>query len=120
MSFESTRNRTPSGTRGMLTASLACAAAFKEEIAIWIEKVTLARRDAQGSVAAAAIDQPEQCEQLRPRAKALIHGVWVAAIVDSQPLIQPRDRVIVREDLDRWKAGRGPRHRERKPFATAW
>ena len=50
-------------------------------------------------MAAAAIDQPKQSEQLRPRAEALIHGVGVAAIVDLEPLVEARDRVIFRENF---------------------
>ncbi len=52
--------------------SIGCAsAAFEERVVVGIKQISLASRDVQVAVAAAAIDQPEQCQQLRPGVEAL-------------------------------------------------
>ena len=79
---------------GWLLSSLA--SAFEEKVAVRIEEVALARRNAHSTMAAALVYEAEESQQLRPRAIPLVHGVRVSASVGTQPLIEAGHRVVVR------------------------
>ena len=63
------------------------------------------------------VDQPEQRQQLRPGAVALVHRVGVARGVLAQPLEQAGDRVVADGTSPRRAAARGPRRRAGTPAA---
>src|SRR5438128_7367362 len=69
-------------------------APFEEVVAVGIEQVPMARRQAERSVAPTVMDQPEEAQELSPGAEPLIHRVGVATGILAQALEQPRHRVV--------------------------
>src|ERR1039458_4605997 len=57
---------------GWFLSSLA--SAFEEKVAVRIEEVALARRNAHAAMAAALVYEAEEGQQLSPRAVPLVHG----------------------------------------------
>ena len=71
-------------------------ASFEESVAAGIEEVAAASGQIElGSVAAAVIDEAEQCEELRPGSEALVHRVGIPGRVVAEPLEEAPDAVMV-------------------------
>ena len=82
------------GFRGSLD-SLHGSAPFEEGKAGRVEQPPLAGDEGQVAVPAAAVDQPEQRQQLRPGPEALVHGVRVRGRVGAQPGEQAAEGVVL-------------------------
>ena len=76
-------------------------AAFEKRIASGSNSWPCRAGKSQVAVAAAVVDQPEERQQLRPRAVARVHRVRIARLVLPQPLEQPGHRVVLLVDIAR-------------------
>ena len=76
-------------------------AAFEEREAVGVEQVAVAPRKLQPVGLGAVVEEPEQHQELRPGAVALVHGVRVQGRVLAQPLVEAGQRVVAREGLPR-------------------
>ena len=68
-------------------------AAFEERVTVGVEEVALAGGHLTG-MPAAAMDDAEEGEELRPRAVAVVHGVGVALGVGAEALEEAVDGVV--------------------------
>ena len=89
------------------------AAAFEERVAAGVEEVAAAggadRTWVRGCPA--VIYKVEEREELRPRSRALVHGVGVASGVGAEALEESADTVVVGVDGVGGKQVRGLRRR---------
>ena len=78
-------------------ARAGAAPAFEEREAVGVEQCAVASGQAQSVGVGAVVEQPEQHQELRPGAVALVHGVGVERGVLAQAFVQAGEGVVARE-----------------------
>ena len=73
------------------------AAAFEEWVALEIEKMALAGGHPHLLVLAAAVDEAEECEELRPCAESVLHRIGVTLGIGAQALEEAAHGVVFNE-----------------------
>ena len=77
--------------------------AFKEREPIRIEDGTVALRQGDRATGAmgpcSVVDEPEQDQELRPRAETLVHGVRVQGGVFAETFVEAAERVVAEEGV---------------------
>ena len=75
------------------------AAGFEKREAVGVEQDAVALGEPQSAYGGAVMKEPEQHQELRPGAVALVHRVGVQRRVLAQSLVQAGERVVAREGL---------------------
>ena len=82
---------------GVWLPSTGTRSTLKERIGVGVEELSVTGGEGHLSVPAAPVEQPEQGEQPRPGAVALVHGVGIESSVFAKLLVESGDGVVLGE-----------------------